>query len=146
MPVESRSAKDGDVLIVDPVDSTGEAQRDYVVQLEWPGCSRRSSAPAGDEPGLSKKITYAAPEGQKKEAEATLKELKEPVLPSLDDELGPIGERVRDPGGATRRDRGQLHEAIEAELEADFRRRRQARPGLGASTLTPSSSCAQPSC
>jgi trigger factor len=88
VPVEDRPAKDGDVLVADLVDEGGEAQRDYVVQL---GAGRLveeiERGLRGMSVGETKKIAYTAPDGQQKEAEATLKEIKEPVLPPLDDEL-----------------------------------------------------------
>jgi trigger factor len=121
-PVEDRPAKDGDVLIVDLVDETGEAQRDYVVQL---GAGRLveeiERGLRGMSPGETKTITYTAPEGQKKQAEATLKELKEPVLPPLDDELARAASEFESLAELRAEIEERLREAIEAELEADFR-------------------------
>ncbi|TML17049.1 MAG: hypothetical protein E6G31_01550 [Actinobacteria bacterium] len=66
VPVEDRPAKDGDVLIVDLVDESGEAQRDYVVQL---GAGRLvediERGLRGMSPGETKTIAYTDPEGQK---------------------------------------------------------------------------------
>ena len=121
VPVEDRPAKDGDVLIVDLVDSTGEAQRDYVVQL---GAGRLveeiERGLRGMSPGETKKIGYASPEGQK-EAEATLKELKEPVLPPLDDELARAASEFETLEELRSEIESRLREAIQAELDADFR-------------------------
>ncbi len=121
VPVEDRPAKDGDVLIVDLVDSTGEAQRDYVVQL---GAGRLveeiERGLRGMSPGETKKIGYTSPEGQK-EAEATLKELKEPVLPPLDDELARAASEFETLEELRSEIESKLHEAIQAELDADFR-------------------------
>ena len=122
VPVEDRPAKDGDVLIVDLVDSTGEAQRDYVVQL---GAGRLveeiERGLRGMSPGETKKIGYTSPEGQKKEAEATLKELKEPVLPPLDDELARTASEFETLEELRSEIESRLLEAIQAELDADFR-------------------------
>ena len=121
-PVEDRPANDGDVLIVDLVDETGEAQRDYVVQL---GAGRLveeiERGLRGMSPGETKTITYTAPEGQKKKAEATLKELKEPVLPPLDDELARAASEFDSLAELRAEIEERLREAIQAELEADFR-------------------------
>ena len=121
VPVEDRPAKDGDVLIVDLVDSTGEAQRDYVVQL---GAGRLveeiERGLRGMSPGETKKIGYTSPEGPK-EAEATLKELKEPVLPPLDDELARAASEFETLEELRSEIESRLHEAIQAELDADFR-------------------------
>jgi trigger factor len=122
VPVEDRPAKDGDVLIVDLVDSTGEAQRDYVVQL---GAGRLveeiERGLRGMSPGETKTIAYAAPEGQKKEAEATLKELKEPILPPLDDELARSASEFETLAELRSEIESRLLEAIQVELDADFR-------------------------
>jgi trigger factor len=121
VPVEGRPAKDGDVLIVDLVDSTGEAQRDYVVQL---GAGRLleeiERGLRGMSPGETKTITYTSSDGQK-EAEATLKELKEPVLPPLDDELARSASEFETLAELRGEIESRLHEAIQAELDADFR-------------------------
>src|SRR6187551_2212583 len=71
VPVEDRPAKDGDVMIVDLVDESGEAQRDYVVQL---GAGRLvediERGLRGMSPGDTKTIGYTDTEGRQKQAEA----------------------------------------------------------------------------
>jgi trigger factor len=121
-PVEGRPAQEGDVLVVDLVDETGEAQRDYVVQL---GAGRLveeiERGLLGMTLGETKAITYTTPEGQKKQAEAALKELKEPVLPPLDDELARSASEFETLAELRTEIEERLREAIQAELEADFR-------------------------
>jgi trigger factor len=121
-PVEDRPAKDGDVLVVDLVDETGEAQRDYVVQL---GAGRLveeiERGLRGMSPGETKKISYTSPEGGTKQAEATVKELKEPVLPPLDDELAKAASEFETLAELRAEIEERLREAIQAELDADFR-------------------------
>jgi trigger factor len=122
VPVEDRPAKDGDVLVVDLVDESGEAQRDYVVQL---GAGRLveeiERGLRGMSPGETKTILYTDPEGQKKQAEATLKELKEPVLPPLDDDLARAASEYETLEELRAEIEERLREAIQAELDADFR-------------------------
>ena len=122
VPVDDRPAKDGDVLIVDLVDSTGEAQRDYVVQL---GAGRLveeiERGLRGMSPGEERTIAYTSPEGQKKQAEAKLKELKEPVLPPLDDELARSASEFETLAELRAEIESRLREAIQVELDADFR-------------------------
>jgi trigger factor len=122
VPVEDRPAKDGDVLIVDLVDESGEAQRDYVVQL---GAGRLveeiERGLRAMSPGDTKAISYTDPEGQQKQAEATLKELKEPVLPPLDDELARSASEFETLEELRAEIEDRLREAIQAELDADFR-------------------------
>jgi trigger factor len=122
VPVDDRPAKDGDVLVTDLVDETGDAQRDYVVQL---GSGRLveeiERALRGMRPGETRKVSFTAPEGQKKEAELTVKEIKEPVLPALDDELARAASEFETLDELRGEIESRLHEAIQAELEADFR-------------------------
>ena len=122
VPVEDRPAKDGDVMVVDLVDETGEAQRDYVVQL---GAGRLvediERGLRGMSPGDTKTIGYTDTEGGQKQAEATLKELKEPVLPPLDDELARAASEFETLDELRAEIEGRLREAIQAELDADFR-------------------------
>jgi trigger factor len=122
VPVEDRPAKDGDVLVVDLVDETGEAQRDYVVQL---GAARLveeiERGLRGMSAGETKKITYTSPEGTQKEVEATVKEIKEPVLPPVDDELARSASEFESLDELRTEIETRLREAIEAELETDFR-------------------------
>ena len=121
-PVEDRPAKDGDVLVVDLVDETGEAQRDYVVQL---GAGRLveeiERGLRGMSPGETKAIKYTSPDGGVKTAEATLKELKEPVMPPLDDDLARAASEFETLAELRTEIEQRLREAIQAELDADFR-------------------------
>jgi trigger factor len=71
--------------------------------------------------GETKQISYAAPDGGTKQAEATLKELKEPVLPPLDDELARSASEFETLAELRGEIAERLREAIQAELEADFR-------------------------
>jgi trigger factor len=122
VPVEDRPAKDGDVMVVDLVDETGEAQRDYVVQL---GAGRLvediERGLRGMSPGDAKTIAYTDTEGSTKQAEATLKELKEPVLPPLDDELARAASEFETLEELRSEIEERLREAIQGELDADFR-------------------------
>ncbi len=122
VPVEGRPAKDGDVLVVDLVDETGEAQRDYVVQL---GAGRLieeiERGLRGLSAGETRKVSFTSPEGEQKEAELTLKEIKEPVLPPLDDELARAASEFETLEELRTEIESRLREAIQAELEADFR-------------------------
>ncbi len=122
VPVEGRPAKDGDVLVVDLADETGEAQRDYVVQL---GAGRLveeiERGLRGMAAGETRKVAFTSPEGQTKEAELTVKEIKEPVLPPLDDDLARAASEFETLEQLRGEIESRLREAIQSELEADFR-------------------------
>jgi trigger factor len=124
VPVEGRGATDGDALVIDvDVDGAdGEAQRDLVVSL---GAGRLlpdlEAGIAGMTVGETKSIEYALPEGETRTANVTVKELKEPVLPPLDDELAKAASEF-DTLDELRGDiEGRLREQIEDELEGNFR-------------------------
>ena len=72
-------------------------------------------------PGDTKAIGYTDTEGRQKQAEATLKELKEPVLPPLDDELARAASEFETIEELRAEIEERLREAIQAELDADFR-------------------------
>jgi trigger factor len=122
VPVEGRPAKDGDVLVVDLVEDSGEAQRDYVVQL---GAGRLleefERALRGMGPGDTKSVAFKAPDGQSKTAEVTVKEIKEPVLPPLDDELARSASEFESLAELRAEIESRLRELVDAELRAEFR-------------------------
>jgi trigger factor len=124
VPVNGRGAREGDALVIDAdVDgSDGEGQRDLVVTL---GAGRLlpdlEAGIAGMTVGETKDIEYALPEGETKTARVTVKELKEPVLPPLDDELARAASEF-DTLDELRGDiEGRLRAQIEDELEGAFR-------------------------
>jgi trigger factor len=110
-PIDGRPARTGDVVVIDVLAEGGEGQRDLVVEL---GAGRLveelERALTGAEPGVTKEVELRQPEGPTAKATVTLKELKEKVLPPLDDELaraasefdtlaelrGDIEQRIRD--------------------------------------------------
>ena len=124
VPVAGRGAREGDALVIDAdVDgSDGEAQRDLVVTL---GAGRLlpdlEGGIAGMTVGETKDIEYALPEGETGTARVTVKELKEPVLPPLDDELARAASEFDTLEELREEIEGRLREQIEEELEGAFR-------------------------
>jgi trigger factor len=88
IPVEGRPARDGDTVVVDLVADDGTAQRDCVLEL---GSERLveeiENGIRGLSAGESREIAYELADGSTRKATVVLKELKERVLPPLDDEL-----------------------------------------------------------
>jgi trigger factor len=121
-PVEGRPAREGDVLVVDLTSEQGDAQRDYVVEL---GAERLlpeiEQALVGMEVGATKELEYTLPDESQARLTVQLKEIKEKVLPPVDDDLARAAtefetiEELR--GEIESRLRGQL----EAELDTQFR-------------------------
>jgi trigger factor len=88
VPVEGRPAAQGDTVVVDLLAEDGSAQRDYVVEL---GSERLvdeiEGAVRGLQPGEQREVAYELADGGRRTATVVLKEVKERVLPPLDDDL-----------------------------------------------------------
>jgi len=121
-PAGDRPARAGDTLVVDLVDSDGEAQRDTVVEL---GAGRLApeleAALVGASPGESRRVSLALADGETSNVEVTVREVQEKVLPALDDELARASSEfdtlveLRESIVAT------LREQIDAEIDAAYR-------------------------
>jgi trigger factor len=120
-PVEGRTAKDGDVAVVDIVADDG-AHRDYVVEL---GRERVvdeiERGIRGRLVGEETPVTWELGDGSTRSAAVTVKELHEKVLPPLDDELA-RGVSEFDTLDELRADiESEIREQLEDEAEAEFR-------------------------
>jgi len=88
VPVEGRAAQDGDTVVVDIVSPDGEAQRDVVVDLGGERLVEEiENAIRGLSAGESREVAYEVADGTSRTAIVTAKELKEKVLPPVDDDL-----------------------------------------------------------
>ena len=121
-PVENRAARVGDMVILDLVSPSGDAQRDYVVEL---GANRLieeiEQALVGMSAGDSKQVEYEVADDSTAQVDVTLKEIKEKVLPPLDDELARAASEF-DTLEQLRADiEGRLREQLEEEIEGEFR-------------------------
>jgi trigger factor len=88
VPVEGRPAVEGDTVVIDLLAEDGTAQRDYVVEL---GSDRLVEEIENGVRGLSagdeRQIRYELSDGSRRTATVVVKEIKERVLPPLDDQL-----------------------------------------------------------
>src|SRR5262245_14036785 len=121
-PVDGRPAQDGDTLVVDVVEPSGTAQRDLVVEL---GSGRLLEEIERDLVGASAgqalQIDVELADGERHTIDVTVKEIKERVLPPLDDELARAASEF-DTIAELRADiEGRLREQLEVEIEAAFR-------------------------
>jgi trigger factor len=121
-PVEGRPARSEDVVVVDLVSSAGESRRDVVVEL---GAGRLVDELEDAIPGMSPGETKSV--GQELDGEATatvdvtLREIKEKVLPPVDDDLARAASEF-DSLAELRADiESRLRAQLEEELEAEFR-------------------------
>jgi trigger factor len=121
-PVQGRPARTGDVLVVDALDENGEGQRDLVLEL---GSGRLveeiERALTGASQGETKEVEFELADGSTGTATVEVKELKEKVLPPLDDDLAKAATEF-DTLEELRADiERRLREVLEEEAETQFR-------------------------
>jgi trigger factor len=121
-PVDGRPAQLGDTVVVDLVTPDG-GQHDYVVEL---GSGRLvpelEEQLVGLRAGETRQIAVEQQEGEPAQVEATLKEIKEKVLPALDDELARSASEFDTLDELREEIRERLGAQIEAEANETFRR------------------------
>jgi trigger factor len=122
-PVDDRPAQLGDTLVVDLIRAGGEGQKDYVVEL---GSGRLvpelEQELVGMSVGETREIRFELPDDQLGVVEATVKEIKEKVLPPLDDDLAKAASEYDTMDQLRAEIEGRLRQQIEAEVEESFRR------------------------
>ena len=121
-PAGDRPAREGDTLLIDLVDSAGDAQRDTVLELGAGQAAPEIEAMlVGAAAGETKEVALRLVDGTTSTMTVTVREVQEKVLPPLDDELARAASEfdtlaeLRENIGSTLR--GQL----EAEIDAAFR-------------------------
>jgi trigger factor len=121
-PVEGRPVQAGDTVIVDLLNEEGETQRDYVVEL---GSNRLveevEQALPGMQVGESKSISFELADDSSSSVDVTVKEIKEKVLPELDDELARAASEFDTLGDLRADIESRLRAQIDDEVEAQFR-------------------------
>src|SRR5918911_1717832 len=122
VPVEDRPVVDGDTLVVDLVGAGGEAQRDYVVELGQGRLLEELEAGlVGMSIGDTKTIEAELATGETARIEATVKEIKEKVLPPLDDDLARSTSEFETLAELREEIDSRLRAQLELESEAVFR-------------------------
>jgi trigger factor len=122
VPAEGRPAREGDTAVIDLLSESGEGQRDTVVEI---GSGRLveevETALVGMSPGESKEVAYELSDDSSGRVTVTLKELKEKVLPPVDDDLARAASEY-DTVAELRADiEARLREQLENEADAAFR-------------------------
>ncbi len=126
VPVSGRGAREGDTVVLDLV-ATEEGKepsehRDYVVEL---GSGRLAdeieAALRGASEGETRTVPLELADGRKGTVEVSLKELKEKVLPPLDDELAKATSEFETLAELRADVEARLREQLVAELEQRFR-------------------------
>jgi trigger factor len=121
-PADGRPAQPGDTLVIDLVDTDGEAQRDTVVEL---GTGRLAgeldAALVGASSGETKNVSYPLPDGSTASVEVTVREVQQKVLPPLDDDLARSASEFDTLDELRQSIEGDLRSQLEAEIDAAFR-------------------------
>src|ERR671933_1806295 len=122
VPVEDRPVAQGDTLVVDLVGDKGEAQRDYVVELgQGRLLDELEEGLVGLAIGETNTIEAELADGSTTSIEATVKEIKEKVLPPLDDDLARSTSEFETLAELRADVESRLREHLELESEAAFR-------------------------
>jgi trigger factor len=123
-PVEDRPAQQGDTVVVDLVTDDGAGQRDYVVEL---GTGRLlpelEEELAGMQAGETKEIGLDRPgETETAPVQVTMKEIKEKVLPPLDDDLARSASEFDTLDELRADTEERIREQLDAQADEAFRR------------------------
>ena len=121
-PADGRPAQEGDTLVIDLVDPSGEAQRDTVIEL---GSGRFAgeveAALIGARVGDTKEVSFERGDGTAGTVELVVREVQQKILPPLDDELARAAsefDTLEELRGSVA---GTLQEQLDAEIDAAYR-------------------------
>jgi len=122
VPVDDRPVVEGDTVVVDLVTTGGEAQRDYVVELgQGRLLDELEEGIVGMQAGETKQIEAELGDDSTAAIEVTVKEIKEKVLPPLDDDLARAASEFETLAELRGEIESRLREQLEAETEGAFR-------------------------
>lgn len=121
-PVEGRPVDRGDVVVLDLVNASGETHRDYVVEA---GSGRLveevDHALVGMSAGETREVAFELADERTATVTVTVKEIKERVLPPLDDELARAASEFETLDELRDDIESRLREQLEEEVDAQFR-------------------------
>ena len=121
-PVEGRPVGATDTVVLDVVGSGGEAQRDYVVELgQGLLADELEQAIVGTPVGETKQVELRVGDDATDRIDVTVKEIKEKVLPPLDDELARAASEFETLDELRGEIESRLRAQLEAEAEGTFR-------------------------
>jgi trigger factor len=122
IPVEDRPVAPDDTVIVDLVAPQGETRRDYVIELGRGAVVEEiEDALAGVRAGETKDVEFELADGNRQSVTLTVKEIKEKVLPLLDDELARAASEFETLAELREDIESRLRAQLEEEVEAQFR-------------------------
>jgi trigger factor len=122
VPVEGRPVRQGDTVVVDIEGAELPPQRDYVVEV---GADRLvpelDQALVGMSAGETKTVQLAGADEHMHAVDLSVNEIKESVLPELDDELAKAASEFETMKDLRAEIEGRLREQLEEELTVRFR-------------------------
>jgi trigger factor len=122
VPVEGRSVAPDDTVIVDLVGDDSETRRDYVIELGRGAVVEEiEQGLVGLGAGETKEMSFELADGSTQSVAATVKEIKEKVLPPLDDDLARSASEFETLADLRADIEARLREQIEEEVETRFR-------------------------
>jgi trigger factor len=122
VPVEGRPVGSDDTVILDLVSPGGETRRDYVVELgRGSVVDEVEHGVIGLNAGETKDIEFELADDSKQAVSVTVKEIKEKVLPELDDELARSASEFETLAELRTEIESRLGDQIAEEVEAQFR-------------------------
>src|SRR6266568_4442720 len=121
-PVDGRPAREGDTVVIDLATSGGDSRQDYVVELGRGAVLEEiEQGIVGLEPGASKEIEVELDDDSRQTVTVMLKEIKEKVLPPVDDDLAKAATEFETLADLRADIESRLRGQIEVELDAAFR-------------------------
>jgi len=122
VPVEGRPVGPEDTVVVDLVSTKGETRRDYVIELgRGAVVDEIEERVPGMSAGETREIEFELADGEQQTVEVTVKEIKEKVLPPLDDELARAASEFETLAELRADIESRLRDQIEEEAESQFR-------------------------
>src|SRR5579863_9669279 len=121
-PVEGRPAAADDTVIVDLIGTDGDSRKDYVIELGRGSVVEEiEQGIVGMSAGETKELSFELPDGATQSLTATVKEIKEKVLPPADDDLARAASEFETLAELHVDIHDRLKEQIDGEIESRFR-------------------------
>jgi trigger factor len=122
VPVEGRPVAPDDTVVVDLVGDDGETRRDFVIELgRGAVVEELEQGLVGLGAGETKEMSFELADGSTQSLAATVKEIKEKVLPPVDDDLARAASEFETLADLRADIEKRLREQIEDEVETRFR-------------------------
>jgi trigger factor len=122
VPVEGRPVAPDDTVVVDLVSPQGETRRDYVVELgRGTVVEEIEQGIVGMHAGESKELTFELADDSTQTVTVTVSEIKEKVLPPIDDELARAASEFETLAELRADIESRLRAQIDEEVDARFR-------------------------